>query len=95
MIKKKFLIKNKIGLHARPASSFVDLASKFKSKVKIVFEDTEVNAKSIISVLSLGLGKGDKFTLIIKGTDEKKAMNKLEQFIKNNLREKESQDDII
>ena len=96
MVKKEFVIKNSIGLHARPAAMFVDLTSKFESKIKIGFEETEVNAKSIISVLSLGLGKGDKFRVIIDGKDEKKAMSKLEDFIHDKLKgEKKNRDDII
>ncbi|MFW6006590.1 MAG: HPr family phosphocarrier protein [Bacillota bacterium] len=95
MLQEKFVIKNEIGLHARPAAMFVDTTSKFDSEIKICYEDTEANAKSIISVLSLGLGKGDKFVIKIKGEDEKKAMSELESFIENKLGKKGNVDDDI
>ena len=96
MIKKEFIINNEIGLHARPAATFVDLTSRFEAEIKLIFKDTEVNAKSIISVLSLGLGKGDSFKLKIKGPDEKEALKKLYNFIKENIgEEKENNDDIV
>ena len=88
MIRKKYIIENEIGLHARPAAVFVDYASDYKSHIKIGYQKKEVNAKSIISVLSLGLGKGDEFTLIIDGIDEESALKELEKFILNNLGEK-------
>ncbi|MFW6006751.1 MAG: HPr family phosphocarrier protein [Halanaerobiales bacterium] len=87
MQKKEFVIKNEIGLHARPAAMFVDTTSKFESKIKICYGDTEANAKSIISVLSLGLGKNDSFLLKIEGEDENKAMSKIKSFIENRLGE--------
>ena len=95
MIKQNYIIKNEIGLHARPAAIFVDYASDFNSKIKLVYKDEEVNAKSIISVLSLGLGKEDIFTLKINGPDEKLALEKLENFLIDNIGEKENNDDII
>lgn len=85
MKKKKFLIKNPIGLHARPAANLVDITNKYRAKIKISFGDMEINAKSIISVLSLGLGRGDEFTLIVEGPNEEKAMQHLEDFILQEL----------
>ncbi|MFW6238847.1 MAG: HPr family phosphocarrier protein [Halanaerobiales bacterium] len=87
MQKRQFLIKNSIGLHARPAAIFVDIAGKFASEVNVCFGEKEVNGKSIISVLSLGLGKGDIFILQISGEDEGKAMEELTTFIEENLGE--------
>ncbi|MFW6237653.1 MAG: HPr family phosphocarrier protein [Halanaerobiales bacterium] len=87
MLERVFLVKNSIGLHARPAALFVDIAGKFTSEINICFGEKEINGKSIISVLSLGLGKGDCFLLQIKGKDEKKAMKELTSFIEENLGE--------
>ena len=96
MIIRKYIIENKIGLHARPAAVFVDYASDYKSKIKISHQGKEVNAKSIISLLSLGLGKDDAFTLKIEGPDEKFALEKLEKYILNNIgKKKENLNDFI
>ena len=88
MCEHEFLIKNKIGFHARPASLFVDTAGKYDADIKIGCKNRLVNGKSIISVLSLGLGKGDCFLLRIKGEDEKEAMEELSSFIEENLGER-------
>lgn len=77
MIEKELIIKNKTGLHARPASIFVEVADQFDSEIEVIFEGISVNAKSIIGVLSLGVGKGDKILLRINGEDEKEAMKKM------------------
>ena len=88
MCEQEFLIRNKIGFHARPAALFVDTAGKYEAEIKIGCENRFVNGKSIISVLSLGLGKGDCFLLRIKGEDEEEAMEELSSFIEENLGEK-------
>ncbi|MFW5985115.1 MAG: HPr family phosphocarrier protein [Halanaerobiaceae bacterium] len=96
MIKKDFEINAPTGLHARPAATFVELASKYEAKIKIVFEGQEVNAKSIISVLSLGLGDGEEFELVIEGPDEKEALAEIKRFMEEKLcLSEESYDDII
>lgn len=96
MQKKEYLVTAKTGLHARPAAQFVEVASKFDAEIYICFNELEANAKSIISVLSLGLGQEDIFTLKIEGPDEKLALEKLEKFILNNIgKKKENSNDII
>ena len=60
MVEKNFVVKNETGLHARPASLFVQKAAKFKSTIKIKKDGKEGNAKSIISVLSLGASNGSE-----------------------------------
>jgi phosphocarrier protein HPr len=77
MLVEEFVIQNKTGLHARPASLFVKKASSFKCDVKIKKDDTEVNAKSMLSVLTLGAGQGATVTIITDGEDEKEAMEEL------------------
>lgn len=91
MLKKEFGINTTTGLHARPASLLVDTADKYKAKVNIDFNDKTANAKSIISVLSLGLGKGDKFTLVVEGPDETEVMEELTEFIEQNLYKKDEE----
>ncbi len=96
MIKKEYTIINPVGLHARPAAHFVDIVSKYKAKTTIIFDDIEVNAKSIISVLSLGLGQGDTFQLVIDGPDEEELLIKIEDYLyKHICRGKGSYNDII
>lgn len=83
MLKKYLKVKNKTGLHARPASIFVETANKFKSDIKLTFAGNTINGKSIIGVLSLGLGEGDKFLLTINGDDEERALTVLTNLIDN------------
>ena len=77
MIERAFTIKNETGLHARPASQFVQRASKFKSTIKVKKDAKEANAKSIISVLTLGAGIGSQITLVVDGIDEAEAADAL------------------
>ena len=84
---KKVTITNETGLHARPASQFVKKADKFKSKIEIIFGEKEVNAKSIMGVMSLGISQGTEITLKAEGEDEEEAINKLEAFIQTEMEE--------
>ncbi len=83
MVEKAFVIKNETGLHARPASMFVQKAAKFKSVIKLQKEGKEANAKSIISVLSLGASKGSEIMIICTGDDEKEALDALIELLDN------------
>lgn len=74
---REYVIKNKTGLHARPASVFVKKASGYKSKITLKKNNQTVDAKSIISLLSLGVGKGETITIITEGEDEETAMTEL------------------
>ncbi len=77
-------IRNEVGLHARPASVFVQCASKFQSRITICNAKSgglPVNAKSILSVLALGVGKGDEVEICIDGDDEANAAAALSQLI--------------
>jgi len=73
------------GLHARPAALFVQVASKFSSRIWIQTDTKKVNAKSIMGVMSLGVYSGNEITLIIGGKDEKDAMAALNKLIKSNF----------
>ena len=88
MMKKEFIIRNEVGLHARPAALFVQTAKKFKSNITVEKEgEGKVNAKSILGILSLGAEKGTRITIEIEGEDEGQAMQALTQLIENNFGE--------
>jgi len=77
MIQKKVEIKNRYGLHARPAAQFVKIASKFKSNISIGRDDHEVNGKSIMGVMMLAAQVGSYVTITVDGEDEEAAMEAL------------------
>lgn len=81
MLSREITVKNKTGLHARPASDFVKTASKFRSAVTIEFKDKTINAKSIIHVLSAGISAGSTIILSADGEDEKQAIETLTDVI--------------
>ena len=74
MISQDFIIQNKVGLHARPASLLVKKASDFKAKIELQNGSCIANAKSILSLLSLGAAKGSKINITVEGEDENEAM---------------------
>lgn len=78
-------ITNRTGLHARPAAQFVQKAGQFDSKINIVFDEKEVNAKSIMGVMSLGVGKGNTILIKADGADESEAIKELVDFIKTEM----------
>ena len=82
MLEEKLMILNNTGLHARPAAQFVEKASSYKSDIYIEYKGEEVNAKSILGLMSLGLNQGSTFTLRVKGDDEKLALMDLKRFVK-------------
>ena len=85
MISRDVTIKNSVGLHARPATFFIQKANTFKSSIWIEKEDRRVNAKSLLGVLSMGIVKGTMVTLIADGDDENEALNGLEKLIQAEL----------
>ncbi len=80
-------IRHKVGLHARPAALFVQTASKFKSDLKVLKGEREVNAKSILSVLTLGAGQGTILKLVAEGEDEDQAIEALRLLVEGNFGE--------
>lgn len=74
MIKKEFTITSEIGLHARPATLLVQEASRYGSDIELQYEEKKINAKSIMGVMSLGLSKGTKFSIIADGHDQDEAI---------------------
>ena len=74
-------IKNAVGLHARPASIFVQASNKFDSEIQVEYDHKTANAKSILQVLSLGVKQGGKISLKINGDDEIQALTTLKKLI--------------
>ncbi len=89
MLKKKVLIRNKLGLHARAAVKFVNLANRFRSSVKIEKDGNEIDGKSILGILTLAAVQGSQITLKVSGDDEEKALEALVALIDNKFQEKE------
>ncbi|MBP8031971.1 MAG: HPr family phosphocarrier protein [Acetobacterium sp.] len=83
MIIDKVIVNNKAGLHAKPASLFVQKANNFKSEIYIKKDATRVNAKSIMGVMILAVQKGDEIQIEANGDDEKKAVEQLKQLIED------------
>lgn len=87
MYMKEVEILNQVGLHARPATFFIQKANEFKSSIWIEKEERRVNAKSLLGVLSLGIGKGMKINIIADGTDEEEAVSVLCKMITSDFEE--------
>ena len=87
MLTKEVTINNQVGLHARPATFFIQKANEFKSSIWIEKDDRKVNAKSLLGVLSLGLVKGTTIKLIADGGDEGDAIATLETLIVSDFTE--------
>ena len=87
MISKEVVINNQVGLHARPATFFIQKANEFKSSIWIEKDDRRVNAKSLLGVLSLGIVKGTAVNLIADGPDENDAIATLSNLIASDFTE--------
>lgn len=87
MISRNVTIKNSVGLHARPATFFIQKANSFKCSIWVEKEDCRVNAKSLLGVLSLGISKGMDITIIADGQDEIDAVDGLVELIDSGFAE--------
>ena len=87
MITKEVVINNQVGLHARPATFFIQKANEFKSSIWVEKEERRVNAKSLLGVLSLGIVKGTAITLIADGADEDEAIETLAALVASDFSE--------
>ena len=87
MYTQEIIINNDVGLHARPATFFIQKANEFKCGIWVEKDDRRVNAKSLLGVLSLGIAKGSTITLIADGPDEKDAVNALVELVNSNFGE--------
>ncbi|MCD8391136.1 MAG: HPr family phosphocarrier protein [Firmicutes bacterium] len=87
MVSNEVTVKNAVGLHARPATFFIQRANEFKSSIWVEKDDRRVNAKSLLGVLSLGIVKDVTIRLIADGSDEEEAINALVSLIESNFSE--------
>ena len=87
MIEKELVIKNKLGLHARPAALFVQMANKFKCEITVIKDTQEVDGKSIMGILMLAAGKGSRIQIRANGLDAKQALEELQQLLMSDLPE--------
>ena len=87
MISKEVVIDNQVGLHARPATFFIQKANEFKSSIWVEKEERRVNAKSLLGVLSLGIVKGTAVKIIADGADEEAAIETLSALIDSDFSE--------
>ena len=85
VLEKKFVIRSKLGLHARPAAVLVKTANRFKSEITIQKGQQKVNGKSIMGVMMLAAGPGSHLTFRISGPDAQRAMAEIEKLIDRNF----------
>jgi phosphocarrier protein HPr len=81
-------IQHKAGLHARPAAMFVQTANKYQATIKVSYAGQEANAKSIMSILTLGASQGAVVTIHAEGNDAEQALSSLRELVDNNFGEK-------
>jgi phosphotransferase system HPr (HPr) family protein len=81
LVRKKLTVKNKQGLHARPAALFVQIANKFDSRITVKRDAEKVNGKSIMGILMLGAEKGSSIVIEAEGDDAHLAILELEKII--------------
>lgn len=87
MFSKEVVVHNQVGLHARPATFFIQKANEFKSSIWVEKEERKVNAKSLLGVLSLGITKGTTINIVADGIDEEEAVTALVALIDLNFTE--------
>ncbi|MBE6837597.1 MAG: HPr family phosphocarrier protein [Ruminococcus sp.] len=83
MFVRDVVVQNQVGLHARPATFFIQKANEFKSSIWIEKEDRRVNAKSLLGILSLGIVGGTEIRIIADGADEQAAVNGLVDLVES------------
>ena len=85
--KKDVLVQNQVGLHARPATFFIQKANAFKSSIWVEKDERRVNAKSLLGVLSLGIVGGTSIDIIADGSDEQEAVDSLVALVESGFAE--------
>jgi phosphocarrier protein len=83
MFVKDVMVQNQVGLHARPATFFIQKANEFKSSIWIEKEERRVNAKSLLGILSLGIVGGTAIRIIADGADEQQAVDSLVDLVES------------
>ena len=86
-VKKDVLVQNQVGLHARPATFFIQKANEFKSSIWVEKDERRVNAKSLRGVLSLGIVGGTSIDIIADGSDEQEAVDSLVALVESGFAE--------
>ena len=89
MVQRSILIRNKLGLHARAAVKFVNTANRFGADVRILKDESDIDGKSILGILTLAATQGSEIGLRIDGPDEEAAWAALSELINNRFGEKE------
>ncbi len=87
MFVKEVVVQNQVGLHARPATFFIQKANEFKSSIWVEKEERRVNAKSLLGVLSLGIVGGTSIRVIADGSDEEQAVEGLIALVESGFAE--------
>ena len=87
MFVKEVTVQNHVGLHARPATFFIQKANEFKSSIWVQKEERRVNAKSLLGVLSLGIVGGTSIKVIADGADEQQAVESLVKLVASGFSE--------
>ena len=86
-VKKDVLVQNQVGLHARPATFFIQKANEFKSSIWVEKDERRVNAKSLLGVLSLGIVGGTSIDIIADGSDDQEAVDSLVALVESGFAE--------
>lgn len=86
-VKKDVLVQNQVGLHARPATFFIQKANEFKSSIWVEKDERRINAKSLLGVLSLGIVGGTSINIIADGSDEQEAVDSLVALVESGFAE--------
>ena len=86
-VKKDVLVQNQVGLHASPATFFIQKANEFKSSIWVEKDERRVNAKSLLGVLSLGIVGGTSIDIIADGSDEQEAVDSLVALVESGFAE--------
>lgn len=89
MLKKKIIINNRLGLHARAAAKLVEHSAKYLSDTWVIKGNKKVNAKSIMGIMMLAASKGHEIELIVDGKDEKQAFSDITKLFENKFGEGE------
>jgi len=87
MYSKEVTLQNQVGLHARPATFFIQKANEFKSTIWVEKDERKVNAKSLLGVLSLGITRGTAIIISADGSDEQESVDMLVALIEANFSE--------
>ena len=87
MVSKDVVVNNQVGLHARPATFFIQKANEFKSSIWVEKDERRVNAKSLLGVLSLGIMGGTDIKIMAGGSDEEEAVDALVALVESGFAE--------